>query len=127
MLCQYGLHLLRQRIHLIVRLGTQQIKEHRRHTRQQVVIALVLLRIDDGILERWLLRIVDSFLYLLVVATDAFHEGLLEVLQTDAIKGHHIMRRPVRFKKRINIFTHTNAFSFIACKITKSRAKNKIN
>ena len=97
MLCQDGLYLLCQRIHLVVGLSTQQVEEHGAHARQQVIVALILLRVDDGVVEGRLLRVVDSLFYLLVVAADAFHEGFLVVLQADTVKGHGVVRCVVRF------------------------------
>ena len=127
MLCQYGLHLLSQCIHVVVGLGRQQIEEYCRYPGQQVVIAFVLFGIDNRVVEGGLFRIVNRFLYLLVISADAFHEGFLKVLEFDAVKGHRIMRCPVRLEKRVFIITHTNAFSILACKDSVNQTNNKIN
>ena len=110
-LCQNGLQLLCQRIHLVVGFSRQQVEEHRRHSGQQIIVSLVLLRIDNRIVEGRLLRIVDGLLDLFIVTTDALHEGFLVVLQTNTVKGHSIVWRIVRFKKRILMLAHTNVNS----------------
>ena len=110
-LCQDGLYLLGQCVHLVVGLGTEQVEEYRRHAAQQVVVALVFLGVDDGVVECWLLRVVDGLLNLLVVASDAFHESLLVVFQTDAVEGHRVVRRPIGLKKRVLMFVHCFAVS----------------
>ena len=115
---QDGLHLLSQCVHLVVRLCRQQVEEHRAHAAQQVVVALVLLGIDDGVVERRLLRVVDGLLYLLIVAADALHEGLLVVFQADTVERHRVVRCVIRFQKRILVLTHTNVL-FLTCKGTK--------
>ena len=99
---QDGLYLLRQSIHLVVGLGTEQVEEHRRHPRQQVVVALVLFGIDDGIVEGRTLGVVDGLLYLFVITTDTLHEGFLEVFQSDAVEGHGVVWCAVRFKEGIH-------------------------
>ena len=122
MLRQHGLHPLRQSIHVVISLCRQQVEEHRRHPAQQVVVALVLLSVDDGIVESRLLGIVDDFLYLFVVTADTLHEGLLEVLQSDAVEGHRVVRCAVRLKKRVH--SHSNcqlsimSYQLSTCKIS---------
>ena len=39
--------------------------------------------------------------YLLILTTDTLHEGLFKVLQVDTVKRCRVMRRLVRFEKRI--------------------------
>ena len=91
MLRQYGLYLLGQRIHLVVGLGRQQVEENSRHTRQQTIVTLILLRIDNGIVEGRFLRIVDNLLYLFIIATNTLHEGLFVVLHPYTVEGYHVM------------------------------------
>ena len=102
MLGQDGRHLLRQGVHVVVRLGRQQVEEHcRRAAQQVVVVVLLVVHVDDGIVERGLLGVVDNLVYLLVVAAYALHEGFFEVLQTDTVKRRRVVRRKVRLEKRI--------------------------
>ena len=109
MLRQDGLHLLSQLVHLVVRLSRQQVEEHRRNPFQQVVIAIALVKgIQDGIVESWFLGIVDSLLQILVVTTDALHEGLLVVCQLNTVKRHSVVQSAVRFEKWVLMVAHTN-------------------
>ena len=117
-LSQDGLYLLCQSIHLVVRFCTQQIEENGRNPRQQVVVALILLRINNGVVEGGLLGVVDDFLYLLVIPADALHEGLLIIFHTDTVKGHRIVRCVVRFKKWILTIAHT-ILTFFSLKIVQ--------
>ena len=118
MLCQQGLHLLCQSVHLVVGLSTEQVEEYGAYPRQQVVVALVLLRVDDGIVEGRLLRVVDGLLYLLVVATDTFQEGLFVVFQPDAVERYGVVGCAIRFEKRVLMLIHTNVFLILRCKDT---------
>ena len=121
MLRQYGLHLLSQSVHLVVGLSTQQVKKHRRHTVQQVVITIrLILFTDNSIVEGGLLGVVDGLLYLLVVTTDALHEGFLIVLQTDTVERRRIVRRIIRSKKGISPLLYL----FIHCSILLSACKS---
>ena len=98
MLRQDRLHLLCQCVHLVVRLGTEQVEEHRRHPVQQVVIVVTLVKgIKDGIVESGFLWVVDSLLEILVIPSDAFHESLLIVFQPDTVEGHCVMQCAVWF------------------------------
>ena len=118
MLGQYRTHLLCQRIHIVVGLGRQKIKEHRRHATQQIVVSILILLVvntDDGIVEGWLIGIIDNLLYLLVVTTYSLQHSLLVILHTDTVKGSCVVRCVITFEKRVrslNIFVlvHTNFF-----------------
>ena len=102
MLCQDGLHLLRQCIHLIVGLGTHQIEEYRGHAAQQVVITFsVFFCVYDSIVESRLFRIIDGLLNLFIITADTLHESLFVVLQTDTVEGHGIMRCLVILEKGV--------------------------
>ena len=129
MLRQNRRHLLRQRVHLVVRLGRQQVEEHRRRAVQKVVVVVLLVvNRDDRVVERRLLRVVDYLLYLLVLAAYALHEGLLEVLQADTVERRRVVRRIIRLKKRILpliLLVHNNSFSITACKGTNKSRKRK--
>ena len=97
-------HLLRQGIHLIVRLCREQVEEHRRDTTQQVVVVIAVFLVvhtDDGIVEGGFLGVVDDLLDLLVIPADTLQHRLLEVLKADTVEGRHIMGRIIRQKKRI--------------------------
>ena len=97
-------HLLCQSVHLIVGLCRKQIEEHRRHTTKQVIVALAVLLVintNDRIVESRFLRTIDNILYLFIVATDTFEHGFFEVLQPDTVEGCYVVRRIIRFKKRI--------------------------
>ena len=104
MLREDGTHLLGQRVHLVVRLGREQVEEHGAHPRQQVVIAcpvLLVVDTDDRIVEGGFLRVVDKLLYLFVVATDALEHRFLIVLQTDTVERGRIVGRTIREEKGI--------------------------
>ena len=51
MLCEYGAHLLCQCIHFIVGFGAEQVEEHCRHIIEQVIIAIIVEGVDDGVFE----------------------------------------------------------------------------
>ena len=122
MLCQYRAQLLCQLIHLVVGLCRQQIEEYARGTRQQViVIVLLIVHRDNRIVKRRLLGVIDNLLYLLILTTDTLHEGLLEVLQADAVERRRVVRRVIWLKKRVYPFIlliHNILFSLSACKVT---------
>ena len=108
MLCQDGLHLLCQSIHLVIGLSRQQVEEHRADAVQQVVVALAfLLLVYDRVIECRLGGVVDGLFYLLVITTDALHEGLLIVFQANTVKRHRVVRCLVVFKKRVYPFLYT--------------------
>ena len=110
---QNGLNLLCQGVHLVVGLCRQQVEEYGRDAPEQVVVAvLVVLLINNSIVESGPLRVVERFLYQLVVASDAFHEGFFVVFQSDAVKGHRVVRRVVGFQKRILMFFVAHCFLF---------------
>ena len=118
MLCQQRTHLLCQLVHGVIRLSRQQIEEHRRGSRQQVIISLAVLFVvnrDDGIIKRRRLLAVYKLVYLLILTAHALHEGLIKVLQSDTVKGHRLVRRIIFSKKRINsifLFNHNILCSF---------------
>ena len=117
MLGQDGLHLLCQGIHFVVGLSTQQVEEHGRHPRQQVVVTLVFLSVDDGVVKSRTFRIIDGLLYLFIVAADTLHESLLIVFYADAVEGHRVMRCVVRLEERVYplnlLLTHIFVFVIV--------------
>ena len=127
MLRQNRRHLLRQRVHVVVRLSRQQVEEHSRRASQQVVVVVLLVvHRDDCVIERWLLRVVDNLVYLLVIAAYALHEGFLEVLQADTVKRRRVVRRIVRLKKRILpliLLIHNNNFLYNSVQRYKEKPK----
>ena len=95
---QYRLHLLCQRVHVVVGLSRQQVEEYRRNPVQQVVVAIALVEgVQNGIVESRFLRIIDGLFQVLIVAADTLHERLLVVFQSDAVKGHRVVQCTVRF------------------------------
>ena len=117
-------HLLCQSVHLVIGLCREQIEKHRRHTPKQVVVALavfLIINTNDRIVESRFLRTIDNLLDLLIVTTDTFHHGLFEILQPDTVEGCYVVRRIIRFKKRIlslfilvHIFHYNNLYFHIS-------------
>ena len=62
---------------------------------------MVIILADDGVVESGLLRVVDGFVYLLLVAADAFDECWLEILQANLVKRISTVGGVEGFKKRI--------------------------
>ena len=112
---QDGLHLLCQGVHLVVGLGAEQVEEDGRHTREQVVVplGLVVLVHHDGIVKGGSVGIVHNPVNLLVLASDAFHEGFFKMFQLDTVKGHGVVRRVVRFEKRVAHISFLLIFKWI--------------
>ena len=102
MLGEHGLYLLRQGVHLIGRLCAEEGEEHGRHPVEQPVVAAVVVGIDDGIVESGLGGVVDGLGDLLVIAPDAFDEGLFIVLKPDFVEGDGVVGRVERLKERVD-------------------------
>ena len=122
MLRQYGLYLLSQCVHLVVGLSREQVEEHRAHAVEQIIVAFgLVVLVDDGIVERGLGGVVDGFLYLLIITTDALHESLLVVFQSDAVEGYGVVGCIIWFKKWVlsllYILIHNVMLSFRAANL----------
>ena len=83
---EQGLHLLCQRIHLVVGMGTEQVEERRGDPFQGAVIERV-----DGVLERRRFGIVQDALQVSILAAHALEHGLLVVLETDLVEGNRLV------------------------------------
>ena len=77
-------------------------EEHGRHSVEQAVVAAVVVGIDDGIVESGLGGVIDGLRDLLVVAPDAFDEGLFIVLKPDFVEGNGVVGRIIRLKERVD-------------------------
>ena len=129
MLGEDGAHFLGQCVEVVVGLRTEHAREYIRHPVEQIVVMLAFRSVhaDDGILEGGCLWVVDNLVDFLVVAADAFHEGLLIVGCLDAIERHRVVRRVIGDEKGIYmllflrlISIHTNLVAYISCKNSKN-------
>ena len=122
---QDWLYLLRQGIHLVIRLRAEQIEEYGGDPRQQVVISvLVVVHVDYRVVKSRFIGIVYGLLYLFVVSSDAFEKRLFVVFESYLVKWHGLVWRGIRHEKRVLasflfcIFLfHTNYNIFI-CKVS---------
>ena len=98
-----GSQLLRELVELVVGFGAEHVREHGRYAVEQVVIVFALARVHarNGVLESGLFGVVDGFLNLLIVASDALQKGLFVVFKLDSVEGNGVVRRVVRLKKRV--------------------------
>ena len=95
-LCQEGLHLLGKGVHFVVCLCTQKIEESVGDTVEQTIIERVVVGVEDGVLKRGLLWIVDGLLHLFLVPAYAFNESFFNIFQGDAVEGNGMMWGVVR-------------------------------
>ena len=98
---EHRLHLLSKRIHLVVCLGAEEIEEHRAHASQQTIIVFVVILVENGVVEGWLLRVVYYLVQLFVVAANAFHEGLFIVFKPYFIERCCLMRGVIFLEERV--------------------------
>ena len=86
-----GRHLLRQRVHLVVGLGREEVEEDLCDALQHVVGR----HHGDGVVERRRLGIVGDELDEGVIHADAFKHGRLIVLEAYLVEGCRVVRRTV--------------------------------
>ena len=121
---QDGTHLLSQSIHIIIGLCREEVEEYCADTTQQIIVVLsifLIINIDDGIIEGRFLGIVNNLVDLLIITTDALHEGLLIVFQTDTVEWRRIVRCIIFFKKWVQSFLFTH--NILLIRLAKLRKK----
>ena len=89
-------------IHLVIGLSRKEIEEDGRNIIQKIVIAIIILGINYGVIERRRLWIINEFLYMLIITTDTFHEGFLVMLHLYKVERWSLMWGCIFFKKWIN-------------------------
>ena len=125
---QDGAHLLSQGVEVVVGFGAEHARKGVRYAAQQVVVVLTLFDVHScyGVLECGLSWVVEDFVSLFVIASDAFHEGFFVVLGADTVEGHGIVRSIIGLKKGIlsffflfYFFIHTRMMAIIAANLVK--------
>ena len=89
-------------IHLVVCLCRKQIEEDCGNIVKQVIIAIIILCIDNRIVECRRLRIINELINMFIITTDAFHEGFLVMLHLYKVERWSLMWGCIFLKKWIN-------------------------
>ena len=77
---------------------------------------------SDGVVKCGFFRIIDDFIYCLIVAAHAFHKGLFIIIKAYLVKGNGIVKCTVKLHERVLSFLgyiHAFAFSICLCKDSK--------
>ena len=91
MLCQRRLNLLCQCVHLIIRLSRKKIEENGRHFVKQSIVFILIILFDNRVIKCRRLRIIDDFVYMLIVTAYSFHESLFVIFELYLVERRHFM------------------------------------
>ena len=113
---QQRTHLLRQRLHLLVALGGEEVEEHATDAPEEVVVVLrmVVVVAHEGVVERGLGRVGEHLLHLLVLTAHALQHRLLHVLEGEAAEGRRVVGRAVGQEEGILVL-RLRRYIFLFC------------